>query len=615
MKKISLAFAAFCSFSLFSLAQDAKYVYTTDLQNIQNDLVKVSLIPPPIKEKTATFQIPSIVPGTYAKKDYGRFIVQLKAFDAKGKSLKVKREGDNTFNIKRANKLKRVDYLVNDTWDDSDTKNFVFQPSGTNTEAGKNVVINHHAYYGYFEGYKNIPFEMDYNKPSGWYGATALPIKSKADTKDVFTAPNYTFLVDNPIMYSLPDTISFQVNNMRVHVDVYSPNKMVTAAQVMPDLAPTARALGDFFGTLPVNDYHFLLYFADQSTPIPEVEGGLSGFGALEHSYCSMYFLPEAPYTGYLKQLIRDVTSHEFLHILTPLTIHSTQIEDFNFVKPDMSQHLWMYEGLTEYFAHLIQLRSKLVTEEDFWKEMRNKIERTSQFDDFSFTEMSKRVVEDDFQKYYLDVYEGGALYGLCLDLLLLKESNGKSGLRELMMQLSKKYGANRPFDDNKLFDEIVSMTYPSVRSFFDRYIIGKENLPYNDFLSTVGYEYLPSERQTTFSFGQLGVAFDEEQKGLYFTSIPQNCPLKLQEGDIVSSINGTTINLDNPLEVQDLLINNLYNKKDDSPITITVERDGKTIELSGQPQKADIMRRHVLRPVKNPSSQQQQMLDVFMGK
>ena len=89
MEKISLALAAFCSFSLFSLAQDAKYVYTTDLQNIQNDLVKVSLTPPPIKEKNATFQIPSIVPGTYSKKDYGRFIVQLKAFNAKGKSLKV----------------------------------------------------------------------------------------------------------------------------------------------------------------------------------------------------------------------------------------------------------------------------------------------------------------------------------------------------------------------------------------------------------------------------------------------------------------------------------------------------------------------------------------------
>lgn len=615
MKKFLLASAITCLFPLLGLAQEAKYVYSTDLQNIQNDLVKVTLTPPTIAERKATFQIPSIVPGTYAKKDYGRFVTQLQAFDAKGKNLKVKRQGNNTFSIKRANKLKRVEYLVNDSWDDSNTKDFVFQPSGTNTEAGKNVVINHHAYYGYFEGYKNLPFEMNYTKPNGWFGATSLPQKSSNNTKDVFTAPNYTFLVDNPIMYSLPDTISFQVNNMRVHVAVYSPNKMITAAQIMPDLEPTARALDNFFGTLPVNQYNFLFYFADQSVPLPDVESGLSGYGALEHSYCSMYYLPEAPYSGYLKQLIRDVTSHEFLHILTPLTIHSKQIEDFNFVTPDMSQHLWMYEGLTEYFAHLIQLRSKLVTEDDFWKEMRNKIDETSRFDNFSFTEMSKRVVEKDFEKYYTSVYQEGALFGLCLDLLLLKESNGKSGLRELMLQLSQKYGANRPFEDDKLFDEIVSMTYPSVRNFFDRYIIGKENLPYNNFLDIVGYEYLPSQRQTTFSFGQLGIAFDEEKKGLYFSSIPKNCPLKLQEGDLIRGINGTEINFDNPLGVQDLLINNLYNKKDDSSVTVTIERNGEKIDLSGQPQKTDIMRKHIVQPIQKPSEAQQKMNRIFVGQ
>ena len=148
MKKFLLASAITCLFPLLGLAQEAKYVYSTDLQNIQNDLVKVTLTPPTIAERKVTFQIPSIVPGTYAKKDYGRFVTQLQAFDAKGKNLKVKRQGNNTFSIKRANKLKRVEYLVNDSWDDSNTKDFVFQPRGTNTEAGKNVVINHHAYYG-----------------------------------------------------------------------------------------------------------------------------------------------------------------------------------------------------------------------------------------------------------------------------------------------------------------------------------------------------------------------------------------------------------------------------------------------------------------------------------
>jgi predicted metalloprotease with PDZ domain len=31
-----------------------------------------------------------------------------------------------------------------------------------------------------------------------------------------------------------------------------------------------------------------------------------------------------------------------------------------------MSEHLWMYEGVTEYFANLFQINQGLITEEDF---------------------------------------------------------------------------------------------------------------------------------------------------------------------------------------------------------------------------------------------------------
>jgi predicted metalloprotease with PDZ domain len=46
-----------------------------------------------------------------------------------------------------------------------------------------------------------------------------------------------------------------------------------------------------------------------------------------------------------------DVVSHEFFHIVTH-HIHSKEIQDFDYNDPKMS-HLWMYEGVTEYFANL----------------------------------------------------------------------------------------------------------------------------------------------------------------------------------------------------------------------------------------------------------------------
>jgi predicted metalloprotease with PDZ domain len=38
------------------------------------------------------------------------------------------------------------------------------------------------------------------------------------------------------------------------------------------------------------------------------------------------------------------------------LSIHSKEIQDFDYNDPKMSEHLWMYEGVTEYFANLFQI-------------------------------------------------------------------------------------------------------------------------------------------------------------------------------------------------------------------------------------------------------------------
>src|SRR5262245_41644756 len=107
-------------------------------------------------------------------------------------------------------------------------------------------------------------------------------------------------------------------------------------------------------GTLPVNKYAFIFYFTDQP---------VTSYGALEHSYSSMYFMPERSIED-LNQNLRDVAAHEFFHIVTPLTVHSEEIADFDFNNPKMSQHLWMYEGATEYFAGNMQVKYGLITPE-----------------------------------------------------------------------------------------------------------------------------------------------------------------------------------------------------------------------------------------------------------
>lgn len=143
-------------------------------------------------------------------------------------------------------------------------------------------------------------------------------------------------------MYSRPDTATVQVGNCRVLISVYSPNKVIHANVLAKNLDTLLKAQGKYLGgTLPVDKYAFIVYTHDKP--------GISGHdGALEHSYCSMYYMPEFDEHEF-SFVFRDFAAHEFFHILTPLTIHSEQIQFFDFSQPEMSEHLWLYEGTTEY--------------------------------------------------------------------------------------------------------------------------------------------------------------------------------------------------------------------------------------------------------------------------
>ena len=144
------------------------YKYSIDLSKADNDQLQVELICPTITQKQISFYLPKIVPGTYMNSNYGKYIHDLKAYDKSGKALPVSQSGDNSWVIKKSNKLYKINYTAEDTWY-SEIDNMVYPMCGTNFEAGKNFVINTPGLFGYFDGMKKMPFQLSFTKPSGFY--------------------------------------------------------------------------------------------------------------------------------------------------------------------------------------------------------------------------------------------------------------------------------------------------------------------------------------------------------------------------------------------------------------------------------------------------------------
>ncbi|GAA3937732.1 peptidase M61 [Hymenobacter algoricola] len=523
--------------------QPAGYRISLDLQQATNDQVRVVILPPPVQEARATYVMPSVVPGSYSKKDYGRFVTGFAAYDKKGKPLKVTKDGANLFVIDNAPSLARIEYRVDDTWDVKQDDGFIFQPGGTNFDAGRDFVLNHYGLYGYLEGYKMQPYQVTVAKPADFYGATSLAVRRPTPTQDVFTAPSYVALADAPILYSKPDTASFSSGGARISVAVVSETGAVQAAQVREIIRPMAEALTRYFGQMPVPEYHFLLYFPSFGSPLASVKGG---YGAMEHSYSSLYFLPEVP-ADRLRSMVQEVASHEFLHMLAPLNIHSREIGEFDFRSPRMSQHLWLYEGVTEYIAQLVQTRGGLTTPDEFRQRMKDKIDKAEKFPAVSFTEMSRRILEAPYKDMYDNVYEKGALIGLLLDIRIQELSQGRQSLRDVLLTLRQKYGPTRSFEDKDLIPEVVALTNPALQQFFDQYVIGSQPLPYAEYFSKIGWQFQAEGQAKVMAFGNLGFRYDTDQKQfLVAQTTPEQNGFGLSEGDVLLAVNGTPLDMTN---------------------------------------------------------------------
>jgi predicted metalloprotease with PDZ domain len=592
---------AFLLLSSFFLSAQNKYSYAVDLKNIVDDKISIELITPFLKEQEITFSFPRVIPGSYSEKNFGSYIEGFKAFDKEGKLLEVKKLNKNQYLIKEATNLTKIIYKVNDTWD-TPTTDFVFQPGGSNIEAGKNIVMNNHAFFGYFENYRALPFEIKVSKPSEIYASTHLDVERKSVEEDILSAKNYVYLADNPVIYSIPDTSSFLIGNSRINVSVYSAKGKVKSSQIALYLKPMALALQSFFNGLPVNSYQFLFYFEDPSKALTDKEKGGGGYGALEHNYSSLYFLPEMGFEPEFKSMVTEVASHEFLHILTPLNLHSEHIENFDFINPKMSRHLWLYEGVTEYFANLVQLQHGLLTEKKFFQEMRSKINRAEEFGNFSMTTMSERVLEDEYQKKYSSVYSRGALLGLLLDIFIREKTNNEKDLKKVVMELAKKYGAGKPFKDDDFLTEFVAASHPEVQGFINSYISGGNYLPYQLYFNKLGYEYSPVKKIDAFIIGNMGLKYDEENKAFAFANVERKNAFDLKDDDILVSIDNIAVTQENLEEIWETY----FRKNTTRPeLTITIRRKGKEKTMTRNLYKGYVEYKNYLTPTEVASPAQ----------
>ena len=604
-----------------------KYLYSVDLTRIKNDKAYVHLHCPGLNQDTVIFHFPKTIPGTYKELDYGEMIQFIEPKDSNGNLLPVEKIGKNIFKITSARDLTMIHYWIDDTWDHPKAMKRIWPMGGTNIEKDENFVINASGWFGFFDGLELVPIQVSLTQPEGMRSFTALPVESKFENTIVFNARDYHQLIDCPIMVSESDTATFMVANTKVYIETYFNSEEYGYADLIKkEIQPSMEAVASFTDSLPVDEYHFIMYIRDgrefmktlQSKEVGIITKAktaiknitLFGMGALEHGNSSFYVLTDFGDSSYTS-MIKRVALHEFMHIFTPLNLHSEYIGEFDYVNPKMSKHLWLYEGITEYFAYLIQVQSGLITPLDFFAEqMGGKIRRASRYPEtkIPFTEMSERVFEKKYGRHYYQVYQRGALIGLLLDIEIIRLTNGKKTLKDIVLELASKYGPNQSFDEETFFDEFTSLVHPELRQWFADYVEGTVPLDIEGGLSQIGVEYskkgkhqVPKRILKDYGSKEHRLSFGKYKK---VKKVGKKDPIGFKVGDKIDTDKIREIFYDN----------NGFPMQEGTDVKITVKRDDKIIELPYTLELKERKYKHRLQIIKDQSETQNKYYLVWLG-
>lgn len=602
MQYRSVLLAAILLLTFTVNAADTLFV-SINLNQVSNYTLHVKVKTPQPVFFTQRFFMPANVPGTISEIKTGRLINNFTASGNKG-PLVVKQNAVNEFEISDATALTTLEYDVQDTWHFIDSV-LTLPQIGTDFSPGSHFLLNFSTLLGYLEGFERTPWVITVTKPDGLKLHTTLPKRVSTDGKeDIFNASGYLALIDNPVMYSKNEPYTFTVGSTRFRVGLYSEQDSIKVLDVLKTLKPVCEGVSAFCNGLPTKEFYFMFNFVSKQTDRQPSE---ENYGAIQHSNCSVFYFPESADKYKIARLIQYTASHELFHVFPPLNFKTDATNKLNMRSKTETSNMWFYEGITEYFSLLMQLRYELITQQEFITEIRNKMNLMSYYEPFSLVNQSNRAHLPGNEGVYRNFYYKGSVVAMMMDLKLLGLSNGGMNLQDLLIRMQRDSKDNYVVEDEEVITELVRLSFPEMKQFFADYVEGEKKIDYNDFLPTIGWVYEEHRTDTALLYANANYRYNKQTEEIVMTKITLN-QVGFKEGDVLLKINGKKVTKDNV----DQLLEEITDLDYQETVKFTVKRNNKEIELTGEPLTVSKEQKDVITVEKKPSKQKRSLEKVY---
>jgi predicted metalloprotease with PDZ domain len=473
----SVASALFLCFAF--IPSFAATNYTISLASPEQHLIEVHIVLPEGAAQRE-LQLP-VWNALYQIRDFSQYVNWVRAKDSAGHSLSVREMDKSRWQIADAQGGAVVDYQI-----------FVDSPGPFNAELN-----SHHAFLNlaqilmYPVDARNGPMVVRFSRiPSGWQVAT--PLAPIADGG--FGADNYDRLVDSPVEIGMFKESDFDEAGAHFRVIVDAEPGDYDMKQIDATLHKIVGAATSWMDDRPFENYMFLYHF-------PHGPGG----GGMEHAYSTAISL-NADVLAKSPEALASVTAHEFFHLWNVKRIRPQALEPVDYTRENYTRALWFSEGCTSTAADIIQLRSGLIEERRFELQLASEINElegrpahlTQSAEESSLDAWLEGHASYQRAERSISYYNKGELLGIMLDLAVREASHGHASLREVFQWMNQNYAKQGKFfpDSEGVREAAEAVSHSDLKWFFEKYVAGTEEIPWNDFFRSVGLRLIQQTNQ-----------------------------------------------------------------------------------------------------------------------
>ena len=494
----------------------------------------MEIVFPEIEAQTLEVRMSRSSPGRYRLHDFARNVYSFRAFDGSNNELEAPKADPWGWSVAGHDGTVRVRYTV-----------FGDHMSGTYSAIDEtHAHLNPPSVLAWARGLEDRPVEVRLAPADArWRAATQL---EPTDDPLLFRAPDLDYLLDSPIelsdFVSREWTVGTGDSRQRFRMAVHHTG---SPAQIDAYVEWTKRVVAEsaaVFGELPSFDFGEYSFLVDY---LPWASGD-----AMEHRNSTPLVSASSLERDALELV--STLSHEFFHVWNVERLRPRSLEPFAFDGVTFSEDLWFSEGFTNYYDGLLLVRAGVWGRDDWAGDLSVTVDRilSSSAPRFgSALDVSRLAVFRDRGRWvdpqntgntYLHYYFWGESIALALDLEL--RSRFETDLDHYMRNLWERFGRGEvPFVRSDLEEALAEISNEGfARTFFERYVEGREVADYARLLATAGYEVRPENPDevwighSTFSFGDGGARVNSMTRigsPLYAAGVDR--------GDVIVSIEG----------------------------------------------------------------------------